>query len=82
VAVFSGLADYWVLGSPLVAAGADQYANGHMQYYAQDVRAANGTTPFDFSVDPAREIGVQKRQPVSAPRRAPRHSESTRAPHA
>jgi len=56
--------DYWVLGSPLVGAGADQYANGHMQWYAQDAKAATETSPFDFSIDPSKEIGTAKKKPT------------------
>lgn len=50
--------DYWVVGSPLAATVADQCANGHMQYYAQDAKAAESVdagsnmAPFNFSVDP------------------------------
>lgn len=52
--------DYWVMGSPLVGTSSDQYANGHMQYYAQDTLAAKGllpgdaAPPFDFSSDPGK----------------------------
>lgn len=51
--------DYWVLGSPLVATTKDQCGNGHMQFYAQDAKAAEshvvGTAgaPFNFSIDPS-----------------------------
>eukprot|EP01065_Artemidia_motanka_P048451 TRINITY_DN779_c0_g1_i2.p2 TRINITY_DN779_c0_g1~~TRINITY_DN779_c0_g1_i2.p2 ORF type:complete len:482 (+),score=191.85 TRINITY_DN779_c0_g1_i2:64-1509(+) len=51
--------DYWVLGSPIIGTGADQYANGHMQWYAQDAKCsesvmpgAKGVSPFDFSIPP------------------------------
>eukprot|EP00327_Prymnesium_parvum_P011018 CAMPEP_0184383876 /NCGR_PEP_ID=MMETSP0007-20130409/7479_1 /TAXON_ID=97485 /ORGANISM="Prymnesium parvum, Strain Texoma1" /LENGTH=483 /DNA_ID=CAMNT_0026730539 /DNA_START=53 /DNA_END=1504 /DNA_ORIENTATION=+ len=54
----AGNHDYWVLGSPWLGTVADQYGNGHMQYYAQDTLAAkhlqpgSRTPPFNFSVDP------------------------------
>jgi hypothetical protein len=56
--------DYWVLGAPAVGAGADQYANGHMQWYAQDSKAATESSPFDFSVNPAKVIGSEKKKPT------------------
>lgn len=51
--------DYWVLGSPAAGTRLDQYANGFMQWYGMDARAArsigpgNASAPFDFSVDPS-----------------------------
>ena len=54
--------DYWVLGSPLVGTGADQFGNGFMQWYAQDSRAGrhdtptNSSMPFDFSADPGHSV--------------------------
>ena len=51
---------YWVLGDSMLGTTADQYANGHMQYYAQDTRAArdhlvgDNRPPFNFSVDPGK----------------------------
>merc|ERR1712151_331972 len=59
----TGNHDYWVMGSPAIASWLDQCANGHMQFYAQDSKAAEGlmsgnsSSPFDFSVDPHR-LGV------------------------
>jgi len=50
--------DYWVLGSSIVSSVADQCANGHMQFYGQDAKAAEGVpqgsdaAPFNFSIDP------------------------------
>jgi hypothetical protein len=50
--------DYWVMGSPAVSTLADQCANGHMQYYAQDAKAAEALlpgssgAPFNLSIDP------------------------------
>ena len=47
--------DYWTVGAPLGKTKKDQFGNGFMQYYAQDVVAGRGnasTTPFDFTVDP------------------------------
>jgi len=50
--------DYWVYGSPPGSKDKDQCGNGHMQFYAQDSKAAQAvgigshSTPFDFSVDP------------------------------
>jgi hypothetical protein len=53
--------DYWVLGSPTVSSPLDQCGNGHMQFYAQDAKAAeealigsSNSAPFNFSVDPQR----------------------------
>jgi hypothetical protein len=54
----AGNHDYWVLGSPDVSTKEDQCGNGHMQFYAQDSKAAefnvagNSSAPFDFSEDP------------------------------
>lgn len=54
----AGNHDYWVLGNPIVSSVLDQCGNGHMQFYAQDAKAAealnpgNASAPFDFSVDP------------------------------
>lgn len=54
----AGNHDYWVLGSPHAGSRLDQCGNGHMQYYAQDAKAAEHITggssesPFDFSVNP------------------------------
>ena len=51
--------DYWVLGGPDAGTKSDQYANGHMQWYAQDAKSAqhvgtgNKSAPFDFSSDPS-----------------------------
>ena len=62
--------DYWVMGSPALGTRSDQYANGFMQWYAQDTRAgradlpsgapgANASAmPFDFSSDPSKGHGV------------------------
>jgi hypothetical protein len=56
----AGNHDYWVLGEPSVATTLDQCGNGHMQFYAQDSKAAesnfagNSTAPFDFTVDPSK----------------------------
>lgn len=50
--------DFWVLGAPEVGSDFDQCANGFMQYYAQDAKAAEGillgstSPPFNFSVKP------------------------------
>jgi len=50
--------DYWVFGGPPGDQFQDQCANAHMQYYAQDAKAAEnvgvGSTaaPFDLSIDP------------------------------
>lgn len=43
--------DYWLIGSPSKDLG-DQYGNGFMQFYGQDVMAASASSPYDFSVDP------------------------------
>jgi hypothetical protein len=62
--------DYWVLGAPAVGAAADQYANGHMQWYAQDAKSAQASetssdhVPFDFSVEPGRAIDKKKDLPT------------------
>eukprot|EP01063_Lacrimia_lanifica_P014172 TRINITY_DN20813_c0_g1_i1.p1 TRINITY_DN20813_c0_g1~~TRINITY_DN20813_c0_g1_i1.p1 ORF type:complete len:522 (+),score=168.85 TRINITY_DN20813_c0_g1_i1:53-1618(+) len=56
----AGNHDYWIVAPP--GTSADQFGNGHMQWYAQDAKAAegllpegaNGTAPFDYSVDPSR----------------------------
>mmetsp|Transcript_78622 Transcript_78622/g.230714 ORF Transcript_78622/g.230714 Transcript_78622/m.230714 type:complete len:505 (+) Transcript_78622:55-1569(+) len=51
--------DFWIMGSPTVATVADQCANGFMQFYAQDAKAAEAVTagntlaPFNFTVDPS-----------------------------
>jgi len=51
--------DYWVLGSPTVSTRLDQCAHAHMQYYAQDAKAAehvgagSSAAPFDLSVNPS-----------------------------
>jgi hypothetical protein len=58
--------DYWVLGEPHLSSGADQCANGHMQFYAQDSDAASlvqpgeNTAPFNYSVSPGSGYGCQK----------------------
>jgi hypothetical protein len=46
--------DFWICGSPDCAAKGDSFANGHMQWYAQDTYASlkNDSEPFDFSVNP------------------------------
>ena len=47
--------DYWTVGAPLGKTKKDQFGNGFMQYYAQDVVASRGnasTAPFDFTVNP------------------------------
>jgi len=52
--------DYWVLGGPSVASKFDQFGHAHMQWYAQDTKAAefigpgDTSAPFDFSVDPSK----------------------------
>eukprot|EP00937_MAST-01D_sp_MAST-1D-sp2_P006156 g6156.t1 len=52
--------DYWVLGAPAAGTKGDQYANGHMQWYAQDTKASaalqpgDAGAPFDFSSDPGK----------------------------
>jgi hypothetical protein len=59
VCASQGNHDYWILAAPEVATTLDQFANGFMQYYAQDTLAAKalapGSTspPFNFSVDPS-----------------------------
>jgi len=58
--------DYWVMGDPHVSTVLDQCANGFMQFYAQDAKAAEAVqagspaAPFDFSVDPnkGRTLGL------------------------
>ena len=54
--------DYWILGTPAVSSKADQFANGHMQWYAQDTKASASVQPgdkgaaiFDFSNDPSKK---------------------------
>lgn len=37
--------DYWVVGTPGGGTTADQYANGHMQWYAMDAKAAETLLP-------------------------------------
>lgn len=62
----AGNHDYWVSGTPSLSFTADQCANGHMQYYAQDAKSAEAVAagssdaPFDFSVDPdaGRPLGL------------------------
>ena len=46
--------DFWEEGEELLLKDADQFGNGFMQVYAQDVAAAlgNASSPFDFSLDP------------------------------
>jgi len=62
--------DYWVLGNPLLGSGADQCGNGFMQWYGQDTLAARNVSvksaqpPFDFSIDPGRQLlGCRKAAP-------------------
>lgn len=49
-------------GSPLLGVKEDQYANGFMQFYGQDVAASyhaeDGTTPYDFSVNPNDKLEI------------------------
>ena len=45
--------DYWQSGLPSKARATDQFANGFMQFYAQDTIASTSLSPFDFSVDPS-----------------------------
>mmetsp|Transcript_116391 Transcript_116391/g.292742 ORF Transcript_116391/g.292742 Transcript_116391/m.292742 type:complete len:473 (+) Transcript_116391:86-1504(+) len=51
--------DYWVLGSPGAGSTVDQCANGFMQFYGQDTKAAehvmagSSLPPFDFSINPS-----------------------------
>jgi hypothetical protein len=48
--------DYWVCGTPkCLQQGADQQANGFMQWYGQDSAAASSHFPYDFSIDPDTE---------------------------
>ena len=56
----AGNHDYWIV-SPTVSTTADQYGNGHFQWYAQDSKAAEnllpGAThqaPFNYSIDPSK----------------------------
>lgn len=50
--------DYWVMGSPTVSTTKDQCGNGHMQFYAQDAKAAESLiegssgVPFNLTIDP------------------------------
>lgn len=55
--------DYWILGEPAIHTQLDQFANGHMQFYAQDTKAAEfarpgaagaAAVPFNFSNDPTK----------------------------
>jgi len=54
----AGNHDYWVLGFPQLSSIEDQCGNGHMQFYAQDAKAAehvkagSSQAPFNFSIDP------------------------------
>jgi len=51
--VTMGNHDYWINGSPGSSQSGDSYANGHMQWYAQDaVSASSASNPFDFSANP------------------------------
>ena len=56
----AGNHDYWIV-SPLVTTTADQFGNGHFQWYAQDSKAAEallpgstGQAPFNYSIDPSK----------------------------
>eukprot|EP00928_Gymnodinium_smaydae_P031844 TRINITY_DN23243_c0_g1_i2.p1 TRINITY_DN23243_c0_g1~~TRINITY_DN23243_c0_g1_i2.p1 ORF type:complete len:310 (-),score=48.76 TRINITY_DN23243_c0_g1_i2:442-1305(-) len=59
----AGNHDFWVHGSPPGDSALDQCGNGHMQYYAQDSKAAEtllqgaSAAPFNFSIDPAMSAG-------------------------
>lgn len=48
--------DFWVLGTPYLTSSKDQFGNGFMQYYAQDVQASvvpgHDVNFLDFSVNP------------------------------
>eukprot|EP00041_Stephanoeca_diplocostata_P012646 m.212158 g.212158 ORF g.212158 m.212158 type:complete len:440 (-) comp19036_c0_seq2:81-1400(-) len=47
--------DFWRVGLPLAATKEDQFGNGFMQFYAQDVAAADvnaSKSPFNYSIDP------------------------------
>jgi hypothetical protein len=48
--------DFWEAGEELLQKDDDQFGNGFMQVYAQDVAASlgNASSPFDFSLDPNR----------------------------
>jgi len=48
--------DFWEAGEELLLKDYDQFGNGFMQVYAQDVAASlgNSSSPFDFSHDPDR----------------------------
>ena len=43
------------MGSPELKTSNDQFGNGFMQYYGQDVISSTSTSPYDFSVDPSTE---------------------------
>jgi hypothetical protein len=52
--------DFWVNASPKLAVPKDQYGNGFLQFYGQDVLASKSTSnnaPYDFSVDPDGSYG-------------------------
>jgi hypothetical protein len=46
--------DFWEEGEEMLLKEYDQFGNGFMQVYAQDVAASlpNASTPFDFSLNP------------------------------
>lgn len=66
MATVPGNHDYWVMGAPEGASTQDQCGFGHMQYYAQDSKAAESAlagspvSPFDFSVRPDASKGCNK----------------------
>lgn len=56
----AGNHDYWVMGTPGGGTTADQYANGHMQWYAMDSKAAEKLLPqsnYELGINP-QNIGV------------------------
>jgi hypothetical protein len=52
--VVPGNHDFWEAGEELLLKEYDQFGNGFMQVYAQDVHASllNSSAPYDFSLNP------------------------------